>query len=87
MSTTPPTQSQNQPQTVDLNTLPVQTLSQLKSQLDDELQHLSTSYQKLRAAQQKFKECLGNIDKGLGGRASEGTYLLNVYTFSYFSWR
>ncbi|KAI9655353.1 MAG: subunit of tubulin prefoldin [Bathelium mastoideum] len=55
------TNSQGQP--VDLNTLSTPQLSQVKKQLDDELAHLTTSYQNLRAAQSKFRDCLRSIQR------------------------
>ncbi|MCJ1482041.1 subunit of tubulin prefoldin [Schaereria dolodes] len=59
-----PSSAQPQGQTVDLNSLSAQQLSSVKKQLDDELEHLTSSFQKLRAAQGKFRECLkcvGNV--------------------------
>ena len=43
----------------------MQQLSQLKRQLDDEVQHLTSSYSSLRSAQNKFKECIASIKSGL----------------------
>lgn len=37
----------------------------MKKQLDEEVQHLSTSYQNLRNAQQKFRECIANVKAGV----------------------
>lgn len=58
---------------VDLATLSVQQLSSVKKQLDDELEHLSTSFSKLRAAQTKFRECIKSIQEGVVSYAS-GTW-------------
>ncbi|KAK9315369.1 Prefoldin [Lipomyces starkeyi] len=55
--------SSEQQKTVDLTTLSAQQLADVKSQLEQELEHLSQSFQKLRAAQSKFKECIGTIVK------------------------
>lgn len=52
-------------QTIDLAALSVQQLSQLKKQLDSELEHLTTSFQSLSRAQAKFKDCLKSISDGL----------------------
>ena len=49
--------------TVDLNSLSTPQLSQVKKQLDDELTHLTSSYQNLRTAQNKFRDCLRNIQR------------------------
>ena len=50
---------------MDLATLSVQQLSSVKKQLDDELEHLTTSFSKLRAAQTKFRECVKSIKEGI----------------------
>ncbi|KAK9456086.1 Prefoldin [Dipodascopsis uninucleata] len=49
--------------TVDLTALSAQQLAEVKSQLEQELEHLSQSFQKLRAAQQKFKDCIETVEK------------------------
>jgi prefoldin alpha subunit len=51
--------------TVKLSDLETPQLSQLKKQLDDDLQHLTNSYQQLRAAQARFRECLKSLATGL----------------------
>ena len=51
--------------TVDLGSLSFQQLSSMKKQLDDELEHLTTSFSKLRAAKAKFRECLQSIKSGV----------------------
>lgn len=50
---------------VDLGSLSGQQLSQVKKQLDDELEHLTNSFAQLRAAQAKFRECLRSISTGI----------------------
>jgi prefoldin alpha subunit len=50
---------------VDLASLSTQQLSQVKKQLDDELEHLTNSFSQLRAAQSKFRECLKSIAGGV----------------------
>lgn len=50
---------------VDLATLSMQQLSSVKRQLNDELEHLSTSFSKLRAAQTKFRECIKSTQEGV----------------------
>lgn len=44
--------------TVDLSTLEPAQLAQVKKQLDEELEHLTSSYAQLHGAQSKFRECL-----------------------------
>lgn len=57
---------------VDLASLSTQQLSQVKKQLDDELEHLTNSFSQLRSAQNKFRECLKSINGGLSPKV-EGT--------------
>lgn len=52
---------------VNLDTLSVQQLTQVKNQLDQELEHLTTSFTQLQAAQSKFRDCLRCVQ---GGKAS-----------------
>ncbi|RMZ69121.1 prefoldin subunit [Pyrenophora seminiperda CCB06] len=54
-----------QPGGIDITSLPVPRLQELKTQLDAELTHLSNSFQSLRTAQSKFRECLTSITAGL----------------------
>ncbi|KAK9447766.1 Prefoldin [Limtongia smithiae] len=49
--------------TVDLTALSAQQLSEVKSQLEQELEHLSQSFQQLRQAQAKFEECIATVSK------------------------
>ena len=37
----------------------------MKKQLDDEVQHLTSSYSSLRSAQNKFKDCINSIRNGI----------------------
>jgi len=48
----------NKGRAVNLDSLSAQQLSSVKKQLDEEVEHLTTSYTQLAAAQGKFKECL-----------------------------
>ncbi|KAL2199583.1 Prefoldin [Corynascus similis CBS 632.67] len=57
-------QQQQQGEAVDLGTLSAQQLSAVKKQLDGEVEHLSSSYAQLAAAQAKFKECLRVVKSG-----------------------
>jgi prefoldin alpha subunit len=49
---------------VSLDTLTAQQLTAVKKQLDEEVEHLSSSYQQLAAAQGKFRECLRVVKSG-----------------------
>lgn len=44
--------------TVSLDQLSAQQLTAVKKQLDEEVEHLTTSFAQLQAAQIKFKDCL-----------------------------
>ncbi|KAF2661353.1 Prefoldin-domain-containing protein [Lophiostoma macrostomum CBS 122681] len=56
---------QGQGNQIDLTQLPIPQLNELKSQLDRELTHLSTSFTSLRTAQSKFRDCLLSLQTGL----------------------
>lgn len=43
---------------VSLDSLSAQQLTAVKKQLDEEVEHLTTSFAQLQAAQIKFKDCL-----------------------------
>ncbi|KAI1137073.1 Prefoldin alpha subunit [Hypoxylon sp. FL0543] len=45
-------------ETINLDSLSAPQLSQVKKQLDEELEHLTSSFAQLHAAQSKFRECL-----------------------------
>ena len=45
--------------------LSLQQLRSVKKQLDEEVEHLSVSYSKLRSAQTKFRDCIRSIEKGV----------------------
>jgi len=70
-------------QQVDLTTLSVQQLSSVKKQLDDELEHLTNSFSKLRVAQAKFRECLKSIQDGVSSRVSGKPILVPLTTSLY----
>jgi len=68
---------------VDVSTLSVQQLSALQARLSQELEHLSTSYQRLRAAQSRFRDCIRSIQDGVLGK-NGGTPLLIPLTTSLY---
>lgn len=55
----------NTPPPVDLSTLPTAQLNNVKNQLTSELQHLTTSFQQLKQAQVKFRDCGVSVRDGL----------------------
>jgi len=75
--------SSSKGQTVDLASLSTQQLSQVKKQLDDELEHLTNSFTQLRAAQAKFRECLRSITGGVTPKI-EGKPILVPLTTSLY---
>ncbi|MCJ1236526.1 subunit of tubulin prefoldin [Varicellaria rhodocarpa] len=79
MSTTSPAQGQP----VDLSSLSLQQLSSVKKQLDDELEHLTSSFQKLRAAQARFQECLRSIKDGVSAKTAGKPILVPLTTSLY----
>ncbi|KAL1966460.1 hypothetical protein VTN77DRAFT_4382 [Rasamsonia byssochlamydoides] len=52
---------------VDITTLSVPQLRSLQSRLSSELEHLTNSHAKLRAAQSKFRDCVRSINDGVIG--------------------
>lgn len=56
--TKPNLQSQLTTTAVSLDQLSAQQLTAVKKQLDEEVEHLTTSFAQLQAAQIKFKDCL-----------------------------
>jgi len=68
---------------VDLGSLSVQQLSQVKKQLDEETQHLTNSYAQLRAAQQKFKDCIASIVAGVANSVADKPLLVPLTSSLY----
>ncbi|MCJ1475588.1 subunit of tubulin prefoldin [Lambiella insularis] len=75
--------TQLQGQTIDLASLSAQQLRSVKKQLDDELEHLTDSFTKLRAAQTKFKECLLSIRDGVSDMTAGKPLLVPLTTSLY----
>ncbi|KAJ5218555.1 uncharacterized protein N7498_000654 [Penicillium cinerascens] len=61
------------PGSVNLATLSVPQLRALQTRLTTELEHLTTSHAKLRAAQSKFRDCVRSINDGVTGSKEKGT--------------
>lgn len=60
------------PLAVNLDTLEPQQLAQVKKQLDEELEHLTSSFAQLHGAQNKFKDCLRCVNSR--SAASDGAF-------------
>ncbi|GAP90327.1 putative prefoldin subunit 5 [Rosellinia necatrix] len=69
---------------VNLDTLSVQQLTQVKNQLDQELEHLTSSFGQLQAAQSKFRDCLRCVQGGKSQPLQEGKPVLVPFTNSLY---
>ncbi|KZL68962.1 alpha subunit [Colletotrichum incanum] len=63
-------------ESINLEALDVQQLSQVKKQLEEELEHLTTSFAQLHSAQAKFKECLRCVKSRPGSQDGEKSVLV-----------
>ncbi|KAK6958124.1 hypothetical protein Daesc_000917 [Daldinia eschscholtzii] len=72
-------------ETINLDTLSAQQLSQVKKQLDEELEHLTSSFTQLHAAQSKFRDCLRCVqDKNKSPALRENNSILVPLTNSLY---
>lgn len=62
------------PHAVPVSNFSLPQLNGMKKQLEDELDHLTASFTKLRTAQAKFRECLKSIAEGVEN-AGEGKFI------------
>ena len=76
MSATAAAKSQ-QPQGIDIATVPTPQLSNIKNQLQQDVQHLSASFTQLRTAQAKFRDCVKSISDGVENK-QEGEDALTI---------
>ncbi|KAL1599625.1 subunit of tubulin prefoldin [Paraconiothyrium brasiliense] len=76
-------QAQKQPGQIDLGQLPVPQLQELKQQLDRELEHLTTSFQSLRTAQSKFRDCINSISQGVNPGTADKPLLVPLTSSLY----
>ncbi|KIK04437.1 hypothetical protein K443DRAFT_93068 [Laccaria amethystina LaAM-08-1] len=53
----------SQPQTINVGDLDVAQLADVRKQLEDELNHLTSSFAQLKQAQAKFKSCIENVNE------------------------
>ncbi|KAH7385603.1 Prefoldin subunit-domain-containing protein [Pyrenochaeta sp. MPI-SDFR-AT-0127] len=72
-----------QPGQIEITSLPVPQLQELKTQLDAELTHLSNSFQSLRTAQSKFRDCLTSIASGISASTAEKPLLVPLTSSLY----
>lgn len=59
--------------TVNLASLSLPQLRALQTRVTSELEHLTSSHAKLRAAQSKFRDCVNSITDGVTGSEKKGT--------------
>lgn len=70
---------------VSLDSLSAQQLTAVKKQLDEEVEHLTTSFAQLQAAQIKFKDCLRCVKTQGTTKGRSITTCLVVVSFLFFS--
>ncbi|ORY13514.1 Prefoldin [Clohesyomyces aquaticus] len=75
--------SQGQGQGIEITSLPIPQLQDLKSQLDRELTHLTTSFTSLRTAQSKFRDCLSSISLGISASTATKPLLVPLTSSLY----
>lgn len=69
---------------MDISTLPAAQLTQIKKQLDDELQTYNGNYMSLRTALAKFKDCIKSIQTGVAIKSDKPKALLVPLTTSLY---
>ncbi|KAJ0424732.1 Prefoldin [Aspergillus carlsbadensis] len=70
---TPASDSEAPPNAVNINSLSAPQLRALQTRLSTELEHLTSSHAKLRAAQSRFRDCVRSINDGVVGSEKKGT--------------
>ncbi|KAL4886594.1 Prefoldin [Aspergillus karnatakaensis] len=69
----PASDSDTPPNAVNINSLSAAQLRSLQTRLSTELEHLTSSHAKLRAAQSRFRDCVRSINEGVVGSEKKGT--------------
>ncbi|KAL4812367.1 Prefoldin [Aspergillus spinulosporus] len=70
---TPASDSDAPPGAVNISSLSTPQLRALQTRLSTELEHLTSSHAKLRAAQSRFRDCVRSINEGVIGSSKKGT--------------
>ncbi|KAL2872029.1 prefoldin subunit 5 [Aspergillus lucknowensis] len=70
---TPASDSDTPPNAVNISSLSVPQLRALQTRVSSELEHLTSSHAKLRAAQSRFRDCVRSINDGIVGSEKKGT--------------
>ncbi|KAI5462982.1 Prefoldin [Mariannaea sp. PMI_226] len=68
---------------INLDTLEPQQLAQVKKQLDEEVEHLTSSFSQLHGAQNKFKDCLSCIKSRVEAKEGSNNVLVPLTTSLY----
>ncbi|GAB5588014.1 subunit of tubulin prefoldin [Umbelopsis nana] len=72
-----------QSQQIDLGELELPQLQQIKTQLEEELSHLTQSYSQLRGAQARFNDCKDSVDTLKTEKADDKTILVPLTSSLY----
>ncbi|KAF8556665.1 Prefoldin alpha subunit [Imleria badia] len=72
----------SQPQQINIADLDIQQLADVRRQLEEELNHLTSSFAQLKQAQSKFKSCLENVDEVKPKNAGKSCLSLRVNRWS-----
>ncbi|CDS12041.1 hypothetical protein LRAMOSA04236 [Lichtheimia ramosa] len=72
-----------QQQTVNITDLDLPALQQVKTQLEEELSHLTQSYGKLRGAQARFSDCADSVESLKSEKADDKTILVPLTSSLY----
>ncbi|KAI9371400.1 Prefoldin [Aspergillus egyptiacus] len=70
---TPASDSDTPANAVNITSLTVPQLRALQTRISSELEHLTSSHAKLRAAQSRFRDCVRSINEGVIGSEKKGT--------------
>ncbi|KAI8643933.1 prefoldin, alpha subunit [Parasitella parasitica] len=73
----------SQQQQVDIGDLDLSSLQQVKTQLEEELNHLTQSYNKLKGVQGRFKDCVDSVDSLKAEEADDKTILVPLTSSLY----
>ncbi|KAL1935817.1 hypothetical protein VTP01DRAFT_4957, partial [Rhizomucor pusillus] len=75
--------SSAQQQTINIADLDLPSLQQVKTQLEEELSHLTQSYGKLKGAQARFADCGDSVESLKGEKADDKTILVPLTSSLY----
>ncbi|ORX61901.1 prefoldin, alpha subunit [Hesseltinella vesiculosa] len=73
----------SEPQQVNLQDLDLPALQQVKAQLEEELNHLTQSYTKLKGVQGRFRDCAESVEAMNGEKADDKQILVPLTSSLY----